>query len=70
MFSLPDDDVWCTTESRLNFLELPRAAHNDCVINDAARNFMREHTLTGSVVAGLANLAMPSQPTVPRRLAA
>jgi transposase IS66 family protein len=42
-----------TSKSRLNFLELLRAGHEDYVVNAAALAYMREHALAGSVIARL-----------------
>jgi hypothetical protein len=42
-----------TSKSRLNFLELLRAGHEDYVVSAAALAYMREHALAGSVIARL-----------------
>jgi len=42
-------------KSRLNFLSLLRAGHEDYVINDAALDYMRQHTLSNRVIDLLAN---------------
>ena len=42
-----------TTKSRLNFLELLRAGHTDYVLNDAACDYMRKHSLSAPLIAGL-----------------
>jgi len=52
-----DHFTWFATtgsKSRLNFLDLLRAGHEDYVINDAALGYMRRHNLAASVVAKLA----------------
>jgi hypothetical protein len=52
-----DSFAWFGTtgsKSRLNFLDLLRAGHTDYVINDAALDYMREHSLAGPVVQLLA----------------
>jgi hypothetical protein len=52
-----DSFAWFGTtgsKSRLNFLDLLRAGHTDYVINDAALDYMREHSLAGPVVQQLA----------------
>ena len=52
-----DDFTWFGTtnsKSRLNFLELLRAGYTDFVINEAALAYMREHALSGSTIARLA----------------
>src|ERR1700679_2114038 len=52
-----DDFAWFGTtssKSRLNFLDLLRAGHTDYVVNDAALDYMREHSLAGPVVQQLA----------------
>jgi hypothetical protein len=52
-----DNFAWFGTtgsKSRLNFLDLLRAGHTDCVINDAALSYMRERALSGPVIARLA----------------
>jgi hypothetical protein len=41
------------SKSRLNFLELLRAGHTDYVVNDLALEYMREHTLSGTVIQQL-----------------
>jgi hypothetical protein len=43
-----------TSKSRLNFLELLRAGHNDYVLNDAAYGYMRKHSLSAPLIASLA----------------
>src|SRR3954447_12899635 len=51
-----DHFAWFGTtasKSRLNFLELLRAGHEDYVVNAAALAYMREHALAGSVIARL-----------------
>ena len=51
-----DNFAWFGTtgsKSRLNFLELLRSGHADCVINDAALEYMREHDLSGTVIRQL-----------------
>ena len=47
---------FATTKSktRLNFLELLSVGRNDCVINDAALDYMGRRKLAGSVIALLA----------------
>jgi hypothetical protein len=35
-----------TSNSRLNFLDLRRAGHADCVLNDAIYGYMRKHSLS------------------------
>jgi len=47
------------SKSQLNSLDLLRAGHTDCVINDAALDYMRQHALAGPVVQQLA--AHPQQ---------
>ena len=42
-----------TFKSRLNFLELLRAGHTDYVLNDAAYGYMRKHSLSAPLIAGL-----------------
>jgi hypothetical protein len=42
------------SKSRLNFLELPRAGHDDYVVNEEALAYMRGRALAGPVVASLA----------------
>ena len=42
------------SKSRLNFLSLLRAGHDDYVVNDAALAYMRERALAGHVIARLA----------------
>src|SRR5947209_15447450 len=42
------------SKSRLNFLDLLRAAHTDYVVNDAALAYMRERALAGPVIRQLA----------------
>ena len=42
-----------TSKSRLNFLELLRAGHTDYVLNDAAYGYMRKHSLSAALIAGL-----------------
>jgi hypothetical protein len=52
-----DSFAWFGTtgsKSRLNSLDLLRAGHTDHVINDAALDYMREHSLAGPVVQQLA----------------
>ena len=52
-----DHFTWFATtqsKSRLNFLDLLRAGHEDYVINDAALGYMRRHNLAGSDIAKLA----------------
>jgi hypothetical protein len=52
-----DNFTWFGTtgsKNRLNFLELLRADHTDYVVNDAALDYMREHSLAGSIVQQLA----------------
>jgi len=52
-----DSFAWFGTtgsKARLNFLDLLRAGHTDYVVNDAALAYMREHALSGSVIARLA----------------
>jgi transposase IS66 family protein len=52
-----DHFAWFGTaasKSRLNFLELLRAGHGDYVVNAEALAYMREHALTGPVIALLA----------------
>lgn len=49
--------TWFATtrsKSRLNFLDLLRAGHEDYVINDAALGYMRRHNLAASDIAKLA----------------
>jgi len=41
------------SKSRLNFLELLRAGHDDYVVNEEALTYMRARALAGSVVASL-----------------
>ena len=51
------DFAWFGTtgsKSRLNFLELLRAGHDDYVINAAALDYMRQRALSGPVIARLA----------------
>jgi hypothetical protein len=43
-----------TSKSRLNFLELLRAGHTDYVLNDAAYDYMRKHSLSAPLIASLA----------------
>ena len=45
------------SKSRLNFLELLRAGHADYVLNAQAFDYMRKHSLAGSVIAELASHA-------------
>ena len=52
-----DDFTWFGTrpsKSRLNFLDLLRAGHTDCVINQAALDYMRGRALAGPVINQLA----------------
>jgi hypothetical protein len=42
-----------TSKSRLNFLELLRAGHGDCVVNAEALTYMRERALAGPAIARL-----------------
>jgi hypothetical protein len=52
-----DDFAWFGTtgsKSRLNFLELLRAGHNDYVVNDEALAYMRERALARHVIDRLA----------------
>ena len=42
------------SKSRLNFLELLRAGHTDYVLNDAAYDYMRKHSLSVPLIASLA----------------
>jgi hypothetical protein len=52
-----DDFTWFGTnysKSRLNFLSLVRAGHQDYQINDAALHYMREHHLASPLIARLA----------------
>jgi hypothetical protein len=52
-----DDFTWFgtrTSKSRLNFLDLLRAGHTDYVVNDAALDYMRARSLSGSVMSQLA----------------
>ncbi len=52
-----DHFTWFATthsKSRLNFLDLLRAGHEDYVINDAALAYMRRHNLAAPVIAKLA----------------
>jgi hypothetical protein len=42
------------SKSRLNFLSLLRAGHGDCVVNAAALDYMRKRSLSGAVIALLA----------------
>src|ERR1700677_839708 len=52
-----DDFTWFATrtnKSRLNFLDLLRAAHTDYVINQAALDYMRGRALAGAVIHQLA----------------
>jgi hypothetical protein len=42
------------SKSRLNFLDLLRAGHTDCVINNAALAYMRNRALAGPVIGQLA----------------
>src|SRR6202142_1137954 len=52
-----DNFAWFGTtgsKSRLNFLDLLRAGHTDYTINDAALEYMREHSLAGPVIRQLA----------------
>jgi len=46
--------VTTASKSRLNFLSLLRAGHDDYVVNDAALAYMRERALAGHVIARLA----------------
>ena len=43
-----------TSKSRLNFLDLLRAGHTDYVLNDAAFAYMRQHSLSATLIASLA----------------
>jgi hypothetical protein len=43
-----------SSKSRLNFLDLLRAGHTDYVLNDAAYRYMREHSLSATLIARLA----------------
>ncbi len=45
-----------TSKSRLNFLDLLRAGHTDYVLNDAAYDYMRKHSLSAPLIASLAAL--------------
>jgi hypothetical protein len=45
--------VTTASKSRLNFLEVLRAGHEDYVVNDAALAYMRTRNLSGSVIAKL-----------------
>ena len=52
-----DNFAWFGTtgsKSRLNFLDLLRAGHADYAINDAALDYMREHSLAGPIIQQLA----------------
>jgi Transposase IS66 family len=52
-----DDFAWFATtgsKSRLNFLDLLRAGHDDYAVNGAALAFMRRHHLAGPLIARLA----------------
>lgn len=52
-----DDFTWFATtgsKSRLNFLDLLRAGHDDYAVNDAALAFMRRRHLAGPLIARLA----------------
>jgi Transposase DDE domain group 1/Transposase IS66 family len=42
-----------SSKSRLNFLELLRAGHTDYVLNDAAYDYMRKHSLSAPLIASL-----------------
>ncbi len=48
------------SKSRLNFLELLRAGHGDYVLNARAFDYMREHSLAGSVIGRLEDYAEKS----------
>jgi len=53
-----DHFTWFATtgsKSRLNFLDLLRAGHDDYVVNDAALAYMRARNLAGPVIARLAD---------------
>jgi hypothetical protein len=41
------------SKSRLNFLDLLRAGHTDYVLNDAAYDYMRKHSLSAPLIASL-----------------
>ncbi len=41
------------SKSRLNFLDLLRAGHTDYVLNDAAYDYMRKHSLSAPLIARL-----------------
>ncbi len=43
-----------SSKSRLNFLDLLRAGHTDYVLNDAAYDYMRKHSLAAPLIASLA----------------
>jgi hypothetical protein len=42
-----------SSKSRLNFLQLLRAGHTDYVLNDAAYDYMRKHSLSAPLIANL-----------------
>jgi hypothetical protein len=42
-----------TSKTRLNFLELLRAGHTDYVLNDAAYDYMRKHSLSAPLIVSL-----------------
>ena len=42
-----------SSKSRLNFLDLLRAGHTDYVLNDAAYDYMRKHSLSAPLIARL-----------------
>lgn len=53
-----DTFTWFATtasKSRINFLELLRAGHDDYVVNDAALAYMRAHHLAAPLIARLAD---------------
>ncbi|HEY2529227.1 MAG TPA: transposase [Xanthobacteraceae bacterium] len=43
-----------SSKSRLNFLDLLRAGHTDYVLNEAAYDYMRRHSLSAPLIASLA----------------
>src|SRR3954449_9514089 len=52
-----DNFAWFGTtgsKSRLNFLSLLRAGHTDYVVNQAALDYMRDHSLAGPLIGRLA----------------
>jgi hypothetical protein len=60
-----DDFAWFGTtgsKSRLNFLELLRAGHNDYVVNDEALAYMRERALARHVIDCLAEHPKSNSP--------